>query len=124
MKISGNCYIAKKFGEKEKDFEKKGGIGVGKIKWVDSIKESNGDTYKSYTTKRIVCFADNIDLIYAYRNDLLYIEGFLKTKQYKKKDGSQASIEEISITKVCRAGSDLVTISPDGILGVKPMAWH
>lgn len=99
MKISGNCYIAKKFKSSEKDFEKHGNIAVGKIVWQNKISNKDG-SYFTYTTKSFICFgAANIDIISSCKNNMLKIEGELKTEKYLK-NGEYHKIDKVYINEV------------------------
>lgn len=116
MKISGNCYIAKKYKQSEKDFEKRGSIGTGKLIWMDKIKDSDGKVYNSYTKKSFVCFGANIEYMYSCRNNLLEIEGQLRTEKYIK-DGQEYKIEKVYISKVeiAKIGEEFVKKDENGV---------
>ena len=109
MNINGICYIAKKYQQQEKDFERSqpnayGKVWAkGKITWGDQSKDKDGVVTKNYTTKSFVCFDPAaIDTLEASKNDLLVIEGQLKGESYVDKNGEKKKVEKIYISKVSR----------------------
>lgn len=109
MNINGICYIAKKYQQQEKDFERSqpnayGKVWAkGKVTWGDQSKDKDGVMVKNYTTKSFVCFDPGIiDTIEACKNDLLVIEGQLKGESYVDKNGEKKKVEKIYISKVTR----------------------
>jgi len=103
MKISGNCYIAKKFDSNTNTFSKEPNFGKtdkrawGKISWADQVQNKAGEKVKAYTTKNFICFGANISIIESLLDKLIYIEGFLRTRA-DKFEGK--NVEEIVINKV------------------------
>lgn len=120
MNINGICYIAKKYQQQEKDFERSqpnayGKVWAkGKICWTDNAKDSkDGSIVKTYTTKSFICFdPTTIDTIDACKNDLLIIDGQLKGETYVDKNGEKKKIEKIIINKASRYLKDNNTPQP------------
>lgn len=106
MQIAGKCKIANKWvgGKVEKDsfdFEIKGAVGKGRLTWSDVIKGKNGekDTFIN-TTKKFVCFGDNINFINQNLDKYLEIVGKFKANQFTDNKGETIKYDEIVISEV------------------------
>lgn len=124
MNIEGKIKIANKWidGQVDKnqfDFENKGKVGKGKLTWFDVDKTNDEDIFIA-TTKKFVCFGDNIGFIEANLGQQLQIKGRLRGKEFTNQEGKKVKFDEVVINEVMIAEKNISKHNQDKANGYQP----